>query len=45
MPVSGPNQQFGASIYLHHGHAMIGAPGYENRIGGVGVYHWNKDSN
>ena len=44
MPVSAPNQQFGAAVYLHHGHAMIGAPGYESRIGGVGVYHYDEDS-
>lgn len=44
MPVSAPNQQFGTSLYLHHGHAMIGAPGYENRIGGVGVYHFNEST-
>ena len=44
MPVSQPNQLFGSSVYLHHGHAMIGAPGYESRIGGVGVYHWNEES-
>ncbi len=44
MPVTSENQQFGASLYLHHGHAMIGAPGYEGRIGGVAVYHWNTET-
>jgi len=44
MPVAGANQLFGSSVYLHHGHAMIGAPGYESRIGGVGVYHWNEET-
>ena len=44
MPVAGENQMFGSSLYLHHGHAMIGAPGYEGRIGGVGVYHWNTET-
>jgi len=45
MPVVAPNHLFGTSVYLHHGHAMIGAPGYESRIGGVGVYHLNEDTN
>ena len=45
MPVSEPNQLFGTSLYLHHGHAMIGAPGYENRMGGVAVYHYNEETN
>lgn len=44
MPVAAANQQFGSSLYLHHGHAMIGAPGHENRIGAVGVYHWNQET-
>ena len=44
LPVSAPNQMFGSSLYLHHGHLMVGAPGYESRIGGVGVYHYDEDA-
>ncbi len=45
MPVAAPNQLFGSSLYIHHGHVMVGAPGYESRIGGVGVYHYNEATN
>jgi choice-of-anchor B domain-containing protein len=44
MPVAGQNQMFGSALYLHHGHAMVGAPGYESRIGAVGVYHYDEES-
>ena len=45
MPVAAANQLFGSSIFLHNGRAVIGAPGYENRIGGVGVFHFNDETN
>jgi len=44
MPVSAPNQRFGSALYLHHGHLMVGAPGYESRIGAVGVYHYDEEA-
>ena len=44
MPASAPNQLFGSALYLHHGHAMVGAPGYESRTGAVGVYHYDEDA-
>jgi len=45
MPVVGANQMFGSSMFLHNGRAVIGAPGYENRIGGVAVYHFDEETN
>ncbi|MBT3447782.1 MAG: choice-of-anchor B family protein [Bacteroidetes Order II. Incertae sedis bacterium] len=45
MPVAAANQLFGSSMFLHNGRAVIGAPGYENRIGGVGVFHFNDETN
>jgi len=44
MPVSASAQMFGTSLYLHHGHAMIGAPGYEARTGAVAVFHLNEET-
>lgn len=44
MPAAAPNALFGSALYLHHGHLMVGAPGYESRIGAVGIYHYNKEA-
>ncbi len=44
MPVVSPNQLFGSSIYLHHGHAMVGAPGHDSRTGAVAVFHLDEES-
>jgi len=44
MPLTAPNQMFGAALYLHHGQAMVGVPGYESRVGAVGIFHYDEES-
>lgn len=39
-----PNTRLGASLFLHDGRALVGMPGYDQQIGGVGAYHMNEDS-
>ena len=34
-----PNTRLGASLFLHDGRALVGMPGYDQQIGGVGAYH------
>lgn len=44
MPAPGDKSAFGASVMVHHGFALAGAPGYDRRIGAVGVYAWDEES-
>lgn len=44
MPGRSDGASFGASVLLHHGNALVGAPGYESQIGAVGMYAWDSDT-
>jgi hypothetical protein len=33
----------GSAVLVHHGYALVGAPGYAGRTGAVGVFSWDAD--
>ncbi|PIQ63364.1 MAG: hypothetical protein COV99_03000 [Bacteroidetes bacterium CG12_big_fil_rev_8_21_14_0_65_60_17] len=44
LPAAGEGTAFGTSVLVHHGFALAGAPGYDRRIGAVGVYAWDEET-
>jgi choice-of-anchor B domain-containing protein len=43
MPASGEQAAVGSAVLVHHGYALVGAPGYAGRTGAVGVFSWDAD--
>lgn len=43
LPAAGEQAAVGSAVLVHHGYALVGAPGYEGRTGAVGVFSWDAD--